>query len=433
MSLADAYDSVRKASTRERGLDVWVMSRDEAQARQYILYCKHLARTLKYAACDLGEQILLSEEGKEFKARQIQFASGASIYALSSNVDAIAGKTGHVKLDEFALHKDQRNLFAVAKPVTQWGGTLSIISTHRGAATVFNQLIQKILRSAGLTSTEQRAAPKSAVRSLDGWSLHSIPIQRAVTEGLVERINKASGRNETREQWLTRQRAECLDEEQWLQEYCCTPADENSAFISYELLNRCAGDDLVLCSPDELIAECARKGQAMNPLYLGMDVARVIDLCVLDVGEKIGDVMHDRVRIELHNRPFPEIRWHLWRLLRLRALRRCCIDHKGLGMEMAEDAQREFGWKVEPVEFTPQTKERLAFGLRQDFEEKRLKIPRDDKLWADLHGIKKTVTPSGNIRLDGSCDDSHCDRFWAKALRQEAARQPGMFFSSTTV
>ena len=64
----------------------------------------------------------------------------------------------------------------------------------------------------------------------------------------------------------------------------------------------------------------------------------------------------------------------------------------------------------------------LAFGLRADFEDRKLRIPRDDKLCADLRGVQKEVSLSGNIRFVGESGDSHCDRFWAKALRQHAAR-----------
>src|SRR5215472_11706764 len=49
LSYADAYDSVRKAAIRKGG-DVWVMSRDELQARQYIRYCRRWANVLEYAA-----------------------------------------------------------------------------------------------------------------------------------------------------------------------------------------------------------------------------------------------------------------------------------------------------------------------------------------------------------------------------------------------
>ncbi len=411
LSYADSYDSVRKAA-QIGGKDVWVMSRDEVQAKQYILYCKRWARIYNYAAEDLGEQVLNMENGKAIAVQVLKFASGASIYALSSNPDAIVGKTGHVKLDEYALHKDQRQLFAVAKPVIQWGGTLSIISTHRGVGTVFNQLI---------TDIKERGNKM-------GWSLHTIPIQRAVEDGLVERINSVTGRHETRKDWLARQRAECIDEEQWLQEYCCVPADEASAFISYDMINGCTEDSLhVADCVDALLLDHLAK--ASSPLYIGLDVARKKDLCVIDLGEKVGDVMWDRVRIELLNQRFSVTREELYRLLRLPTLKRACIDATGIGMQLAEEAKEQFGYKVEPVTFTAPVKESLAFPLRQAFEDKKLRIPRDEKLRADLRGIKKEVTAAGNIRFAGEADDSHCDRFWAKALRQHAAATPNNFFA----
>jgi phage FluMu gp28-like protein len=77
---------------------------------------------------------------------------------------------------------------------------------------------------------------------------------------------------------------------------------------------------------------------------------------------------------------------------------------------------------VEPVNFTAAVKEELAFGLRADFEEKRVRIVCDEKLAGDLRAVKKEVTSSGNLRFDGRAEESHCDRFWAKALRQHAAR-----------
>jgi phage FluMu gp28-like protein len=164
-----------------------------------------------------------------------------------------------------------------------------------------------------------------------------------------------------------------------------------------------------------------------HALYVGVDVARKHNLCVIDVGEKVGDVVWDRARIELHNQPFSDIKFHLDSLLRLRAVKRCCIDATGLGMQLAEEARSEFGYRVEPVTFTAPVKEDLAFGLRRDFEERKLRMVADPKLRADLRGLKKEVTVAGNIRFVGETDDSHCDRTWAKALRQHAARSRPTF------
>src|SRR5947209_3455268 len=247
ISYADAYDSVKKASPKGARFDVWVSSRDETQAKLYLEDCKHWAKILHLVAMDLGQLVI--DQKNNVSAYVLQFNNARRIYCLSSNANALAGKRGHVKLDEFALNQDQRLLYRVAKPVTTWGGSLSIISTHRGVNSVFNELIRDITEN----------------NNPMGWSLHTVPIQKAVDEGIVERINEKTGRSETREEFLTRIQAECIDEEQWLQEYCCQPADEGSAFITFEMIHACEED----CLKDfkYLI-------NTKNPLYIGMDTGR---------------------------------------------------------------------------------------------------------------------------------------------------------------
>src|SRR5580765_7647717 len=72
LSYADSYDSVRKAAVTP-GRDVWVMSRDEAQAKQYIRYCKHWANVLKYAAYDWGELLFPTRGGKPVQVQVLSF------------------------------------------------------------------------------------------------------------------------------------------------------------------------------------------------------------------------------------------------------------------------------------------------------------------------------------------------------------------------
>ncbi len=395
LSYAVSYKAVILAGNKAAKLDVWVMSRDEIQARQFMLYCKRWARVLKFAATDLGGVLINSE--KDISAQALKFANGLCIYCLSSNPDAIIGKTGHVILDEFAPHKEQRVLYSLAKPVTQWGGTLTILSTHRGVGTVFYEIIRDI---------KERNNPM-------GWSLHTIPIQLAVEQGLVEKINAATGKSETNADWLARIRRECIDEEQWLQEYCCIAADEASAFISYDFIRKC--EDATAWRPLDYLLDCK------NPLYLGFDVARKHDLSVIDIEEKVGDVLWERHRIEMRGITFSEQRTTLYQLLRLPQVRRCCIDETGLGKQIAEEAQREFGWKIWPITFTQQSKSDLAYPLRAAHEDGKLRYRRDEKLASDLRGIKKTITVGGNERFEGESGDSHCDRFWAKALAVCAA------------
>jgi phage FluMu gp28-like protein len=432
-SYCNAYRLVRQVSLDTARLDAFISSRDQFQAKLQLEDCLKWAKLMRIAACDLGE--LLFDPGTNSSAYVLQFANRRRIYSLSSNPNALAGKRGHVTLDEFALHKDQRLLYRVAKPVTTWGGQLSITSTHRGVGTLFYQLVQD-------------AKNGNPMR----WSLHEVPIQKAVAEGIVERINKKAGAYEPRDAFLKRLRAECIDQEQWDQEYCCIPADESSAFFSYDLLASCTDPNLHLLPLDEFLHryqslsssssssisasllpsdERGATGEGSSsplstrpsPLYIGLDVARHHDLCVIDLGEKIGSLTYDRLRLELLDQPFSQIEAQLYPLLALPQVKRACIDQTGLGDQLAERAREKFGWKVEPINFTPAIKEQLAFSLRHEFEDCRLRIPADDKLRADLRGLKKELTPSGKLRFIGDSDDSHCDRTWAKALRQHAARR----------
>jgi phage FluMu gp28-like protein len=400
LSYADSYDSVKKVAPKDARLPVFVGSRDMVQAKQYLLYCKRWARILNHAAEDLGE--VLFDKDKDLTAFELKFANGLSIYSLSSSPDAFAGKTGHIKLDEFALHREQRELYRIAKPATQWGGQISVISTHRGTGTVFNEIIRDI---------KEKDNPMQ-------WSLHTIPIQRAVADGIVERINLVSNREETRDQFIARLRRECIDEEQWLQEYCCVPADDAAAFITYELI--------AAAEVDNCYRDYGYLLDAKNPLYVGVDVARKQHLAVIDVEEKVGDVSWERMRIEMLNTKFSEMEDELYRVLALPQVKRCCIDATGLGMQLAERARDKFSWKVEAITFTGPVKEELAYPVRSAFEDRAVRIPRDAALRADIRGIRKETTISGNIRFVGESEDSHCDRFWAKALALHAAKEPSI-------
>src|SRR5262245_58652617 len=68
LSYADSYDSVTKAGLKA-GRNVWVMSRDEVQAKEYIRYCKHWAKVLDCAAHDWGEQLFTRRDGKALKVQ----------------------------------------------------------------------------------------------------------------------------------------------------------------------------------------------------------------------------------------------------------------------------------------------------------------------------------------------------------------------------
>ena len=107
-------------------------------------------------------------------------------------------------------------------------------------------------------------------------------------------------------------------------------------------------------------------------------------------------------------------------------MRRVCIDATGLGIGCADDAQKQFGkYRIEPVTFTQRIKEELAYPVRSAFEDKKLRIPFDPDIRADLRSVTKVTTPTGNIRFTAErSKDGHADRFWALALAICAASTP---------
>jgi phage FluMu gp28-like protein len=372
---------------------VWFSSADESAAREYIEYCETWAKAFQLAAKNLGTEIIRDEK-KDIKVMSILFADGRKINALSSNPKAFRSKEGKIVLDEFAHHDDPVKLWRAARPCIIWGYPLRILSTHNGVDALFAQFIERIKRHAL------------------NWSLHTTPIQQAVEEGLLDKIYGRATTKAEREEFLRQEREDCGDEETWLQEYCCIALDGASAFLTYDLISPCEDSDIIFDLD-------AVKGD----LYLGMDIGRKKNLTCIWVLEKYNRHLYTRHFEVIEKQPFRFQKERLYRLLNHPNMRRACIDSTGIGMNLAEDAQIDFGQRrVEPVNFSANVKEDLATSLKPKFEDRQITIPADEKIREDLHSIKKVVTSSGNIRFDvsRSFKESHADRFWALALAVRA-------------
>ncbi len=393
-----AYACVRRTSLKGAKLDQWVSSRDEMQARLFIDDCKLWADVLSLGARDFGEQVL---DGKQ-TSFDLSFVNGRSIHSMSSNPDAQAGKRGGRVLDEFALHKDPRKLWAIAYPGITWGGSLEVFSTHRGSHNFFNQLIREV---------REGGNPK-------GISLHRVTLEDALNEGLLYKLQQKLPEDDERQAmdeaaYFDFVKAGCVDEESFQQEYMCVPADDDVAFLEYDLIAACEYEQLVDWRQPE-----------GRELYLGVDIGRKKDLTVLWVVERLGDVLYTRHVECLANMPKPQQDAIIWPWIA--RCRRTCIDGTGLGIGWVDDARRRFGeYRVEGVTFTAKVKEELAYPLRGAMQDRKLRIPYDPTIRSDLRSVTKQTTAAGNIRFTAErTPDGHADRFWALALAVHAAAAP---------
>lgn len=403
ISWSTAYAADERTAQAGQKWDQWVSSRDDLQARLFIEDCKMWSQVLNIAAQDLGERVI--DDKNKLTAYVLEFASGKRIHSMSSNPDAQAGKRGGRILDEFALHPDPRKLWSIAYPGITWGGSMEIISTHRGSHNFFNQLIREV---------REHGNPK-------GISLHRITLQDALDQGFLYKLQKALPADHDVQAldeaaYFDFIKAGCADEESFQQEYMCDPADDDTAFLEYDLIARCEyGADEVW---EVDLEESKRRGAK---LFAGLDIGRKKDLTVLWVFELLGDVLYTRKIIELKAMSKPDQEKVLWPVMAL--MERTCIDNTGLGIGWTDDAKAKFGtYRVEGVTFTGRVKEELAYPVRGGMEDRKIRIPYKPEIRADLRAVTKVTTPSGNIRFTAErSENGHADRFWALALAVHAA------------
>ncbi len=405
ISWSTAYAADERTAMAGAKWDQWVSSRDDLQARLFIEDCKMWATVLNQAAKDLGEIVI--DDKNKLTAYVLEFASGKRIHSMSSNPDAQAGKRGGRVLDEFALHPDPRKLWSIAYPGITWGGSMEVISTHRGSHNFFNQLIREV---------RENGNPKKI-------SLHRVTLQDALDQGFLFKLQRALPDDHEVQAmdeaaYYDFIKSGCADEESFLQEYMCQPADDDAAFLEYDLIASCeypAGENWEY-DYDQLVA-------ARGKLYAGIDIGRKHDLTVMWIYELLGDVLYTRKIIELKNMKKPDQEAVLWPLVAL--MQRTCIDETGLGIGWVDDAQKQFGeYRVEGVTFTTRVKEELAYPVRGKMQDKKLRIPYKPEIRADLRAVTKVTTAAGNIRFTAErSENGHADRFWANALGIHAAGQ----------
>lgn len=403
LSWSTAYATDERTAEVGAKWDQWVSSRDDLQARLFVEDCKRFAQVLHLIAEDLGEKAI--DEGKKISAYVLHFANGRRIHSMSSNPDAQAGKRGGRILDEFALHPDPRKLWSIAYPGITWGGSMEVISTHRGSHNFFNELIREI---------REHGNPKKI-------SLHRVTLQDALEQGFLWKLQQSlpadhevQAMNEAA--YFDFIRAGCADEESFLQEYMCQPADDDSAFLEYDLIARCEYGRDEAWEVD--LEESRRRG---SRLFAGLDIGRKKDLTVLWVFELLGDVLYTRKVVELKAMAKPDQEAVLWPIMAL--MDRTCIDATGLGIGWTDDAKRKFGeYRMEGITFGTKTKEMLAYPVRGTMEDAKMRIPYRPEIRADLRSVTKVTTAAGNIRFTAErSENGHADRFWALALATHAA------------
>ena len=377
----EIVDDIYSALARGRSSSWLVMSRGERQAREAMR--SHIQRHARAYGMALEARIDVEIEidGQTYRADEWDAGRGCVVTALPANPDTARGYSRNLWLDEFAIHQKDREIWAAVYPsITRGGLKIRITSTPKGKKGKFYEID---------TSTDGQ------------WSKHVVTIHQAVADGLPADIDEL--------------RAGLADPELWRQEYLCEYVDEASAWLTYDLIDRCE-------HPDAGDPGAFGKGA----VFIGNDIARKSHLWVAWAIELVGDVAWTREIRELRNEPFRTHDSTLDEMFERYRPVRIAMDETGLGMKPVEDAERRYGESVvEGVAFTAARKLVLATALRERFEDRTIRIPAGNRLLrTDLHSVQKVAGPTGAPRLIADDDESHADRFWAAALAASAAAGP---------
>ena len=338
-------------------------------------------------------------------------------------------------LDEFALHKNSREIWKALFPTVTRGYKIRVISTFKGKTNKFYELF-----FGAPTLQKYNGRDHEYVGEKGGWSKHFVNIYQAVEMGLE--LKDDTGKPCDTEDL----RLALNDDDAWAEEYECIPSDEVSSFLTHEMISA-VEDVKANASPVwmDILIKAAETNYAeykltkikpplpleilanvefLGELFVGMDIGRKRDLSVIWLDQKIQNILQPVAVIELRRQPFFVQEQVLHTILSLKGFRRACIDETGLGAQLTEDAQNLFGThRVEGIAFTPESKETLAVGLKQNFEDRGSIIPASHTIRNSLHSVKKYATTTKHFRFDAERTEAtgHADHFWAKALSVQAA------------
>lgn len=418
---------------------MWVfLSAGERQSKELMGKAAIHARAIGHAVQEI-EGELWTDKDTKYKMLEIIFPNGSRIVGLPANPDTARGWSANILLDEFALHRDSREIWKAMFPTVTRGYKIRVISTFKGKTNKFYELF---FGAPTLQSYNGRDYEYKGEKG--GWSKHFVNIYQAVEMGMDLRDDQGKPCEPDD------LRLALNDDDAWSEEYECTPSDEISAFLTHELISSVedmktnanpAWATMLIKAVEANYIEYQHTKIApprphgvfdnvefLGELYAGMDIGRHHDLSVIWLDQKIQNVLYPAAVIELKRQPFFVQEQVLHTILAQKEMRRACLDETGIGAQLTETAQNLYGsYRVEGITFTAENKEILAVGLKQNFEDRGSVIPASYTIRNSLHSVKKYATTTKHFRFDAERTEAtgHADHFWAKALSVQAASTKG--------
>lgn len=402
MTWAVASEAVLTSGKRkaDKGMDTLYIGYNLDMAKEFIDTCATFVRAFFAIEAIVAEFDYVDrkrgEPDKLIKALRIDFPSGFSIVALTSNPRSLRGRQGFLIFDEAAFHDDLPGMIKAGMAFLMRGGKVLIISTHDGEDNAFNELVQAV--------REGRRKGVVLRHTFDD----------AVDQGLYESIARIEGwalTAEARQAWVDDIRG--FYAEDAAEELDCIPSRGSGIYFTRSQIEAAMHPEnrvVALTCPDgfEQQPEHLRKGfirewfeANVEPVlvalprdrrtFFGQDFARSSDLSVIAFGQETGNLALDvPIMVELRNVPFRDQEWLLrWCVKALPVFIAGSMDARGNGQALAEAMQQDFGFdRIEAVMASQKTYLESMPLLKARIEDRSIILPRSIDVRDDLRTVK---------------------------------------------
>lgn len=442
ITFAEALDDTLIAATKrsDGGDNIFYIGDTKDKGREFIGYIAHFARIVAKELVTI-EDFLFEDErddgtSKFISAYRIRFSSEHRVEALSSRPENIRGLQGIVVIDEAAFHQDVRGVLDAVNALLIWGGKIRVISTHNGVLSPFNELLRE------------------ALSGKIPFSVHHIPFQLAIQNGLYKRVCHIKGKawsHGDEVEWEGNIRAAFGSRTAAMrQELDCIPAEQEGAALSRVQIEACMEANIPferwICHDDfkntsdeirqtKALEFCTQKLlphlenlNSRRQHVFGEDFARKGDATHIMVFEIGVDLVRRAVlSVELRNVPFDQQRDILFFVVdHLPRLLGGALDATGNGAYVAEKVAQRYGASIVEVHLTRQWYEMEMPAFIEAFSDKTILLPKHADILQDLQALSYVngiiKIPDGH-RLKGSDGlERHGDSAIAAALGYYASR-----------
>lgn len=358
---------------------------------------------------------------------ELEFSNGARLISLPSKPPR--GKPAmNVRLDEFAHVQHDRKIYTAALPVISKGGNLRIGSSPMGATGVFWEVF----------SEEHQKYPGYTRKSTPWWEVQAFCLNVREAFRLAPVMETAARVELFGKETIKAIFANMLLED-FQQEYEAMFVDETTSWITLEEV-RMNQDSELLCPKAEQrgakggdiyaaideLRKLLDEGRVERAFTGGVDIGRTRNTTeIYLVGLSAAGGFPLRLMLTLDSVDFDAQKAAITAVLCRLPVTKLHIDRNSLGMNLAEDLEREFPAKVEGINFTMETKRVMATDVKMYMQQRKLPIPVERDLSYQIRSIKRKVTQSNNMVFDTDRNEKHhADKFWALALAVNAALNP---------